>query len=142
MQPRVVPSESARALNVLGVTHVLLLTGDQTGAVLVLLDVHLSAGAGIPRHVHTREDEVFHVTQGQITFTLGQRDTIAGPGTTVFGPRGVPHGYRADAKARMLVTIAPAGMDTMLEELSRLPPGPPDLAKVGEIVARYGISFV
>jgi hypothetical protein len=33
-------------------------------------------------------------------------------------------------------------METMLEELSQLPPGPPDFGQVVAICTRYGISFV
>lgn len=142
MQPTVVQSGSIRALNVLGITHHLVLTGDQTGAALLVLDMPLADGAGIPLHVHTREDEVFHIAEGRIVFTIGDRETTLGPGATVFGPRHTPHAFQAQGPARMLVTIAPAGMEAMLEELSRLPAGPPDLARVGEIVGRYGISFV
>ncbi len=130
-------------LDVLGVPHVLYVAGDRTHGGLAFAEMRVPPGMGIPRHVHTREDEVFYVIEGQIVFTLDDREFTAGPGATVFGPRRVPHAYRAaGAGARALVTIAPAGMEEMLRELSRLPAGPPDPPRVSEIVARYGISFV
>jgi mannose-6-phosphate isomerase-like protein (cupin superfamily) len=143
MQPKVVHGENTTAFNVLGVEHIIRVSGADTNEALVFAELRMPAGAGIPRHVHTREDEVFHVVAGQVAFTLADRELTAGPETTVFGPRGVPHAFRnaGAVVARMLLTIAPAGLELMFAELSRLPPGVPDLARVGEIVGRHGISF-
>ena len=35
-----------------------------------------------PRHIHTREDEVFLVLDGEVCFDLDGRKRLAGPGTT------------------------------------------------------------
>ncbi|MEB8345919.1 hypothetical protein OO010_07670 [Flavobacteriaceae bacterium KMM 6898] len=40
------------------------------------------------------------------------------------------------------MTIFPAGIKNMFEELGALPPGPPDMEKVMEICGRQGISFL
>jgi len=143
MQAKIVRSENTRMLNVLGVEHLIHVSGPETNNAMLFAELRMPVGVGIPRHMHTREDEVFHVVEGQIAFTLGNREKMVAPGTTVFGPRGVPHGFCAtgSAGARMLVTIAPAGLEPMFEELSRLPAGASDLSLVGEIVGRYGISF-
>lgn len=143
MQAKIVRSENAKMLNVLGVEHVIHVSGPETNKAMLFAELRMPVGVGIPRHMHTREDEIFHVVEGQIAFTLGNRETTVGPETTVFGPRDVPHGFFATGAtpARMLVTIAPAGLEAMFEELSRLPAGAPDLSRVGEIVGRYGISF-
>jgi len=143
MEAKIVRSENAKTLNVLGVEHVIYASGRETNEAMLFAELRMPVGVGIPRHVHTREDEVFHVVEGQVAFTLGNHETVVGRETTVFGPRGVPHGFCAtgSAAARMLVTIAPAGLEAMFEELSRLPAGAPDLSRVGEIVGRYGISF-
>ena len=44
--------------------------------------------------------------------------------------------------ARMLLFIAPCGIERMFDELAKLGPGPPDFAKITEICARYGVRFV
>ena len=51
-------------------------------------------GAGSPLHVHSREDEWFYVTEGELTFWVGG-EVIQGPaGSFVYGPRGIPFGSR------------------------------------------------
>jgi mannose-6-phosphate isomerase-like protein (cupin superfamily) len=44
-----------------------------------------------PLHVHDRADEVWYVLSGRLGFRVGERRLEAGPGSAVFGPRGVPH---------------------------------------------------
>jgi hypothetical protein len=38
--------------------------------------------------------------------------------------------------------VFPAGAEHMFEELNALPPGPPDMAKVLEVCARFGVIFL
>jgi hypothetical protein len=56
----------------------------------------------------------------------------------------VPHTWKVvgDQKAKVDVSVFPAGLEKMFEELSRLPAGPPDKEVVTGIVGRYGIKFV
>jgi mannose-6-phosphate isomerase-like protein (cupin superfamily) len=51
-------------------------------------------GGGPPPHVHTREDEVFLILEGEFEFLVGDTIVSAGPGDTVFGPRDVPHTFK------------------------------------------------
>jgi mannose-6-phosphate isomerase-like protein (cupin superfamily) len=48
-----------------------------------------------------------------MTFTFGERDVAAPPGTFVLVPPGVEHGFRndGDTPVRMLNLHAPAGFD-------------------------------
>jgi hypothetical protein len=60
-------------------------------------------------------------------------------------PRGVAHGPAKSEQphsACAMLNIAPDGIEERFIELSRLPPGPPDLARVAEICGRYGITCV
>ncbi len=143
MNPKVVTRRDAESLNVLGVEHVIHVGGDESGGTIVFAELVIPANMGIPRHVHTREDEIFHVLEGEVLFGIGNREIAGAIGTTVFGPRNVPHSYAAanGRSVRMIVTITPSGMEPMFRELSRLPAGAPDLARVAEIVGRYGIAF-
>jgi len=49
------------------------LSGEDTGGAYCLLEVSLAAGIGVPRHTHTREDETFYVTSGELEVT-GERE--------------------------------------------------------------------
>lgn len=120
------------------------LTGADTYGQLMWLEDHNPPGAMIPPHVHTREDEVFRVLEGEVEFTLGDQTLTLGAGDVAYAPRYVPHSWRVvgDAPARTIMTASPAGIEHMFAELGELPAGPPDLARVGEICGRYGIYFV
>jgi quercetin dioxygenase-like cupin family protein len=143
MQPKVIGAGEGCKLNVIGDCQNVRLTGADTGGRLALIEQNNAPGAGIPLHVHTREDEVFHVLEGQVEYVIAGQTVSANAGTTVFAPRDVPHSYRVTSAtpARVLVTIIPAGVEAMFVELSRLP-APPDMARVTEICGRYGLSFV
>jgi mannose-6-phosphate isomerase-like protein (cupin superfamily) len=83
---------------------------DRTAGVYLALVGALAAGdAGPPLHVHPFTDELFYVGEGEITFTLGDRDVVAGPGTCVFVPRGTAHTARnaGSGPARGLILISP-----------------------------------
>ena len=99
---------------------------------------------GIPPHVHANEDEVFKVVEGQVEFWLDGKTKVMEAGDVIYAPKGVPHTWKVvgDQKAKVDVSVFPAGLEKMFEELSRLPAGPPDKEVVTGIVGRYGIEFV
>lgn len=43
-----------------------------------------------PLHVHAREDEIFHIIDGEHAFRCGEQEFRVEPGAFVFLPRGVP----------------------------------------------------
>jgi len=67
-------------------------------------------------HVHKDEDDSFYVLEGELTFIHDDHEVVAGPGTFVLVPPGVPHTFanRGDAVVRMLNVHAPAGFDLRL----------------------------
>jgi mannose-6-phosphate isomerase-like protein (cupin superfamily) len=68
-------------------------------------------------HVHDDEDDSFYVLEGELTFTVDGDELVAGPGTFVLVPPGVPHTFanRGDAVSRSVNVHAPAGFDLQLE---------------------------
>jgi mannose-6-phosphate isomerase-like protein (cupin superfamily) len=69
-------------------------------------------------HVHEDEDDSFYVLEGELTFLVEDEEVVAGPGTFVLVPPGVPHTFasRGEAVARFINVHAPAGFDLRLEE--------------------------
>jgi mannose-6-phosphate isomerase-like protein (cupin superfamily) len=69
-------------------------------------------------HAHAGEDDSFYILEGELTFTVEGEEVVAGPGTFVLVPPGVPHTFanRGDAVARFINVHAPAGFDLRLEE--------------------------
>ena len=72
---------------------------------------------GPPVHAHAAEDDSFYVLEGELTFTAGDDEVVAGPGTFVLVPPGVRHTFanRGDVVARCVNIHAPAGFDLRLE---------------------------
>jgi quercetin dioxygenase-like cupin family protein len=141
---KVIPAAAGRPLTVLGDRLLLKFTSPDTSGLFTLTEQFNAPGTGIPRHVHTHEDESFWVLEGQVEFMVADTITLVEPGGVIYAPRGVAHSFRAvsDTPTRMLIHIFPAGLETMFEELSQLPPGPPDFGQIVAICTRYGISFV
>ena len=69
-------------------------------------------------HAHAAEDDSFYVLEGELTFTIDDAEIVAGAGTFVLVPPGVPHTFanRGDAVVRCINVHAPAGFDLRLEE--------------------------
>ena len=135
----VVPAERAPELNVLG-TSVTVLHQGPNGDV-----THQSGeeGTGPPPHRHPW-DEWFYVLQGSIEFTCYGEVQLCEPGTFVHAPAGMLHGFTYGPEGgAMLEWTGPGSQSAeMFTALSTdLEPGPPDVAKVVEILARHGAAI-
>src|SRR5205814_1108141 len=69
-----------------------LIPDEATGGRLTFFRATLAQGFSPPRHVHTREDEVFHVLEGEVTFDIDGELRAAGPGRR---PAAAAHPIRA-----------------------------------------------
>lgn len=125
--------------------------GSDTGGRLDLVDHRVPAGYAPPKHLHRDADEVFYLVDGTLDVTCGDDAWHVGPGSVVFLPRGVPHGFVAgpDGPARTLLINAGAGFGEVIVELGthadRLQlPGQdvptPAPEQIGAVSARYGIE--
>src|SRR5918996_771501 len=86
-------------------------TAADTGGELLELELELAADGRVPgAHVHPEQEERFHVLEGTMTFRLGMRQIVAGPGDTVVVPAGRAHKFvnGGDAPARARVEVVPA----------------------------------
>jgi len=120
-------------------------TGKETGGRYTLVEVLEPEGVDGPLHVHHREDEGFWILEGELTFRIGDETLRAGPGSFIFGPRGVPHSYRVDSgPARLLFILSPAGFEDFIYASSKpaesrtLPPAAenePDAADMKRLAA-------
>jgi quercetin dioxygenase-like cupin family protein len=128
-------------------------TGTQTGGAFALIEQLMPPGVESPWHRHHNEDESFYVVEGEVLFIVGeeQQRITARPGTLVFGPREIPHGFRVQGSspARMLIEATPAGFEHFVLALaepapaSGFPPaGPPDMEKVMAAAARANLEIL
>ena len=120
--------------------------GTTNGAFGLLEHWEMPPGFASPYHTHRREDEAFYVLDGEVSFVCAGEWMKAGPGAFVFGPRGIPHGFRVAGAgpARMLLLCSPGGFERfVLEQTAPLdqPPSPPDMAKLIALAAKYGVEI-
>ncbi|MFW6448200.1 MAG: cupin domain-containing protein [Halobacteriota archaeon] len=131
-----------------GFPNIIRLTGDETDGACSVIEMRLPPGYEGPPHVHGREDETFHVLEGEVVLTVGDETVVADAGTIVHGPRGVPHGHAnvSDDEAVLLTWVHPAGFEEFMARAApRMtdPADPPelDMARVLELAPEYGIEF-
>ncbi|TIM23727.1 MAG: cupin domain-containing protein [Mesorhizobium sp.] len=123
------------------------LQGHRTAGSFSLWESVVPPGAGVPPHIHAREDEAFYVLSGElvIEFEGDSAPRRVAPGGFFFGARGRRHAVRndADKPARVLVFCAPScGLDQMFAELDAATgAGMPEMAKVVAIAAKYGVTI-
>jgi mannose-6-phosphate isomerase-like protein (cupin superfamily) len=120
-----------------------LVPSDATGGQLSVFRATMHRGFSPPRHVHTREDEVFLVLDGDVSFELDGRRLSAGPGTSVFVPRGVPHSFLVESPvAAMLGVMVPGDFEQLFRVLSvpaaqrTLPPAGTVALEVAAVMAQ------
>lgn len=142
-----------RTVAVVGDVYRFLATGEETNGQYAIWEAIVPPGGGPPPHVHSREEEGFYVLEGEITFRIGEETMIATAGTFANMPVGTPHSFKneSDATARMIITIAPAGLEKMFFEFgvelpegatTASPPAQEEIEKLLEIAPNYGIEIL
>jgi quercetin dioxygenase-like cupin family protein len=97
----------------------MLVPNDVTGGKLSMFQATMPEGFSPPRHIHTREDEIFLVVEGEVCFDIDGELRTAGPGAALYMPRGVPHTFRIQsASARLLGVMAPGAFEELFRNLS------------------------
>jgi glyoxylate utilization-related uncharacterized protein len=102
--------------------------------------------------VHSREEEGFYVLEGEITFMVNGERVVATAGTFANMPVGTPHAFKneSDRPARMLISVAPAGLEQMFFEVdvplaegatTASPPTKDEIEKLLAVAPSYGIQI-
>ncbi|RZJ67591.1 MAG: cupin domain-containing protein [Flavobacterium sp.] len=141
---KIVRAGHGNQLNVLGDSQTIKISGKETNGKFTVIENFNEPGIGIPMHVHENEDEIFHIIEGEMEFTLENETRILKKGDMIFLPRKVPHAFKCigNHKTKAVVTVVPSGIEDMFKSLSELPVGPPDFENVMRICGEFGIRFV
>ncbi len=129
----------------LGLPSIIRSTSESTNGAFGLIEHWMMPpGFASPYHVHHLEDEAFYVLEGQVAFVCDGKWLKAGPGSFVFGPREIPHGFKVEGStpARILLLCTPGGFENFVVELSGPAPAPPDMAKLIATAAKYKIDIL
>ena len=110
--------EALLHLAVVGDTYTVLLSGEQTAGRFAMLDMLIPPGGGPPPHRHDFE-ECFRVLAGSIEVQVRDLPPArleAGDSANI--PANAPHAFRntAGEEARLLCTVAPAGLESFFAE--------------------------
>lgn len=142
-----------RTIAVVGDVYRFLATGDDTNGKYAVWEALVPPGGGPPPHVHSREEEGFFVLEGEITFTVAGEKIVAKAGTFANVPVGTPHSFKNESgrPARMLITVAPAGLEQMFFEVgvplaegasTSPPPTRDEIEKMLAVAPGYGIQIL
>jgi len=152
VNPTINVPPQGRTIAVVGDVYRFLATGEDTNGKYAMWEAVVPPGGGPPPHVHSREEEAFYVLEGEITFTVNDERIMAKAGTFANMPVGTPHSFKndSDRPAKMLISVAPAGLEQMFFEVgvplaegvtTALPPTKDEIEKLLAVAPKYGIEI-
>lgn len=152
-RPTINTPPQGRTVAVVGDVYRFLATGEDTNGKYALWEAVVPPGGGPPPHVHSREEEGFYVLDGEITFSINGERIVARAGTFANMPVGTPHSFKNESErpARMLISVAPAGLEQMFFEVgvplaegatTASPPAKDEIEKLLTVAPSYGIEIL
>jgi len=86
-------------------------TAADTDGELLEIELELSADGAVPgAHIHPEQEERFEVIEGTMSFRMGLKKIVAGPGEVVTVPAGKVHAFKnaGEDTAKVRVQVRPA----------------------------------
>ena len=144
---RINPSEETIRLGPLAVRF-LITAQDSTGTIAAFeLFVPKAQRLTASAHSHDHYEETIYGIDGVLTWVVDGRQIDVEPGQALCIPRGAIHRFdnngRQDAKALCVITpaaIGPQYFQESAEVINAAAGGPPDRAKLAEIMRRHGLT--
>ena len=147
MPPQVNPADETIHLGPLAVHF--LITGEQSKGSVAAFEVLVPGGQRLagPAHSHDAYEETIYGIRGTLTWTVDGTQIDVGPGNALCIPRGAVHRFdnhqKQDAAALCVITPAVLGPQFFREAAAAIEAahgGPPDRAKIVEIMRRHGLT--
>ena len=125
-----------------------LVDGDASAGSVAIFEFDVPAGAKVPvAHSHDGYEETIYGLEGVLTWTVEGVPTDVAPGEALLIERGAVHHFDnlqdTDARALAVVTPGVLGPDYFREAgaiLEAAAGGPPDLAAIGAVMRRHGLT--
>jgi quercetin dioxygenase-like cupin family protein len=124
-----------------------LVEGEASAGSVAVFEFDVPAGARLPgAHSHDGYEETVYGLEGTVTWTVEGRQIDVGPGEALVIPRGAVHRFDndhdVDATVLAIVTPGILGPDYFREIAAVITAsaGPPDLAALGEVMRRHGLT--
>jgi quercetin dioxygenase-like cupin family protein len=139
------------ALWMLGGLYEVKVSSEESNGELTVMEMTMPPGMGPPPHTHA-EGETVRVLDGTLRYHIGGESFEGGPGTTFHIPAGTVENFEptGDKPLRVLVVYTPGGIDQFFSEAGEpaqsreIPPppeSPPDVERLAQIGARYGLDI-
>lgn len=138
-------ADEGTILNELGHTAIEKVLSADTGGAYYVFTVVSPAGMGIPPHIHSREDEVIYIVDGEFEIFLGGKVSRAKAGDILHFARGTAHGFAnvGNTPGKTVWFVTPgANFEDFFNELAQVPPGPPDFPMIAALFGRYGMEVL
>ena len=141
------PSEETLRLGALAVRF--LITGENSSGSVAAFELFVPSAERLtaPAHSHDHYEETIYGIDGVSTWTVDGRQIDVGPGQALYIPRGAIHRFdnngSQDVKALCVITpaaIGPQYFRESAEVINAAAGGPPDRAKMAEIMLRHGLT--
>ena len=141
------PSDETIRLGPLAVRF--LITGEHATGSIALFELTVPAAQRLaaPAHSHDHYEETIYGIEGVLTWTVDGKPIDVGPGQALCIPRGAIHRFdnngTQDVKALCAITpaaIGPQYFREAAEVIVAAAGGPPDRAKMAEIMLRHGLT--
>ena len=126
-----------------------LVTGDSSNGSVAAFELMVPGTQRLPApaHSHNHYEETIYGIDGILTWTVAGKKIEVGPGQTLCIPRGAVHRFdnngSDDVKALCVITpaaIGPQYFREAFEVVDAAAGGPPDRAKMMEIMRRHGLT--
>ena len=119
-----------------------------------LIEAIMEPGNEPPPHVHSREDELYYILEGEVDVYVGEEAFKVQTGECVFFPKLKAHAFVIrSSRIRLLLIITPGGLEEAFRSMASPaesldpPVGMPtysttDLKKTAQRFTEYGVRFL
>ena len=116
---KITEPNSGKHIAIAGDINSILASKKDTGGTYSILEAKVFPNGGSMPHIQTLEHEGFYVLEGEILFTVNEKEIIAKQGTFVNIPPNVTHSFKnkTEVLAKMLVILAPGGLENLFMEV-------------------------
>ena len=121
----------------------LLITSDETGGAMSMIETDVAPGGGPTYHSHSREDETFYVVSGAAEIQIENEIFLCNTGDRVYGPRNIFHTYRnvGGTDLKMIIVYTPAGFEQSFVEQTAMQQAGNDQNEISRMLfERYGLT--
>src|SRR5579863_4853426 len=141
------PSEETIRLGPLSVRF--LITGENSSGSIAAFELIVPGAQRLaaPAHSHDHYEETIYSIDGVLTWTVDGKQIDVGPGQALCIPRGAIHRFdnNGSQDVRALCVITPAVLSPQFfresaEAINAAAGGPPDRARMVEIMRRHGLT--